>query len=612
MGADDGHKALNYGSQRGYLVVETSKPKVVRGAVATYVIYGGTRDDAYVLRWDDVQRIEEQAGVTLEYVSQADLDAALADLEIGRRVPDPAEWIKLHPEAAAAVKIPPPATPPSVTAARPTAPAATPAPQPRPVAPPPPPPVVNEPAKPSRGPWGIIIPILGGALALLLLLLLVRSCTSGNPTTPGVLTPTVTATLLPTTPPAGEPSVTARTDTPVRSGPGEIYPVVGSLLAGQTVEVVGKSADLQWWAIRFIASPGRVGWLRADQVIAENTDAVPIMQAPAPPTATATPAPTLTATPTVTPSPTPVQAPVAVINGPTAGKAGDRLQFNARRSTVAPGGSLVAYNWDFGDGATAAGVEVTHVYERPGNYDVLLTVTDNNGLQSQAVQRVEISAAPATPTPIPARAGITAPPQANVGQSVTFDGRNSTASAPITQYRWTFGDGGTAEGARVSYIYNAPGVYNVTLVIVDEASREGTANTQIEIIAAATATPQPSPIIGTSWLLASYFDGATGMAPVLPSVTVTALFGANASQLSGSGGCNDYTTTYAASGGVISIAPPAVSGRICTEPAGIAEQEQAFFRMLPLVTGYRLSPGKLELTGPGNNVLLQFAPLVQP
>ena len=231
---------------------------------------------------------------------------------------------------------------------------------------------------------------------------------------------------------------------------------------------------------------------------------------------------------------------------------------------------------------------MTRAYERPGIYDVLLSITDSNGLQSQAVQRVEISAAPASPTPIPPRAVINAPPQANVGQSVTFDGRSSTAPAPIAQYRWTFGDGGTAEGARVSYIYRAPGVYNVTLVIIDEANREGTANTQIEIIASATATPQPSPIIGTSWLMTAYFDGATGLVPALPGVAVTALFGADGSQLSGSGGCNDYTATYAASGEVLSIGLPAVTGRSLHRAAGHQRTGAGLLQGVP--AGDRLSP----------------------
>ena len=239
-------------------MTNNGKSKVTRGAVATYVVYGDRREDAYVLRWDDVQRVEERVGATLEYTPQAELDAALAALEIDRRVPDQAEWLKLYPEVGSSVQVPSPATPVNA-AARPAAPAAAVTPSPRPVASPVPP-AVNEPVKSSRGPWGVIIPIIGGALALLLLLLLVRSCTSGGGSSaPGDLTVTPTATQLAETPQAGEPSVTATVDTPVRSGPGDVYPAVGSLLAGQTVEVVGKSADLQWWAIRFIAAPGPRG-----------------------------------------------------------------------------------------------------------------------------------------------------------------------------------------------------------------------------------------------------------------------------------------------------------------------------------------------------------------
>jgi alpha-amylase len=35
------------------------------------------------------------------------------------------------------------------------------------------------------------------------------------------------------------------------------------------------------------------------------------------------------------------------------------------------------YVWDFGDGTAAAGRKLTHVYEKPGKYDVVLTVYDN-------------------------------------------------------------------------------------------------------------------------------------------------------------------------------------------------------------------------------------------
>ncbi|MFB6178746.1 MAG: PKD domain-containing protein [Halorientalis sp.] len=42
-------------------------------------------------------------------------------------------------------------------------------------------------------------------------------------------------------------------------------------------------------------------------------------------------------------------------------------------------GSIVSYQWDFGDGVTATGVAPTHQYSSTGNYTVTLTVTDDSG-----------------------------------------------------------------------------------------------------------------------------------------------------------------------------------------------------------------------------------------
>ncbi len=43
-------------------------------------------------------------------------------------------------------------------------------------------------------------------------------------------------------------------------------------------------------------------------------------------------------------------------------------------------GTLVDYQWNFGDGTSSRGVQVHHTYETLGNYVVTLTVTDNDGL----------------------------------------------------------------------------------------------------------------------------------------------------------------------------------------------------------------------------------------
>jgi hypothetical protein len=54
--------------------------------------------------------------------------------------------------------------------------------------------------------------------------------------------------------------------------------------------------------------------------------------------------------------------------------------------------------------------------------------------------------------------------------SVEFDGSGSTSPAgPITGFRWSFGDGDSAEGPKVSHTYQQPGRYQVRLTASDGA-----------------------------------------------------------------------------------------------------------------------------------------------
>jgi hypothetical protein len=98
------------------------------------------------------------------------------------------------------------------------------------------------------------------------------------------------------TPQPGQPMVTATTDVNIRSGPGTVYPVLGLLRAGQTAEVTGISADAGWWQIKFSGVTDGHGWVSARYVTAQNTNNVPMVQAPPLPVP-----PTPTATPTLTP-----------------------------------------------------------------------------------------------------------------------------------------------------------------------------------------------------------------------------------------------------------------------------------------------------------------------
>ncbi|MFC2011101.1 PKD domain-containing protein [Chloroflexota bacterium] len=59
-------------------------------------------------------------------------------------------------------------------------------------------------------------------------------------------------------------------------------------------------------------------------------------------------------------------------------------------------GSIVAYDWIFGDGNTGAGITITHTYASPGTYEVSLTVMDNDSATDIESKTFAISHAVAT------------------------------------------------------------------------------------------------------------------------------------------------------------------------------------------------------------------------
>lgn len=78
---------------------------------------------------------------------------------------------------------------------------------------------------------------------------------------------------------------------------------------------------------------------------------------------------------------------------------------------------------------------------------------------------------PCSPGPgnqFPVAAFTVNPASAVVGEVVQFDGSTSTdADGLIQTYRWTFGDGESAEGITTSHAYAAPGTYSVSLTVTD-------------------------------------------------------------------------------------------------------------------------------------------------
>lgn len=68
---------------------------------------------------------------------------------------------------------------------------------------------------------------------------------------------------------------------------------------------------------------------------------------------------------------------------------GARMTFDAGLSTDSDG-TVVAYEWDFGDGTTTNGMVAQHAYTQPGQHEVKLTVIDDQDAERSLIQSVFI------------------------------------------------------------------------------------------------------------------------------------------------------------------------------------------------------------------------------
>ena len=85
-------------------------------------------------------------------------------------------------------------------------------------------------------------------------------------------------------------------------------------------------------------------------------------------------------------------APSAVIGASTLrGTAPLAVNFSGAGSSDADG-SLVAYDWTFGDATTASGSTTAHTYGTPGSYSAVLRVTDNSGLSASSSVIITVDA----------------------------------------------------------------------------------------------------------------------------------------------------------------------------------------------------------------------------
>ncbi len=173
------------------------------------------------------------------------------------------------------------------------------------------------------------------------------------------------------------------------------------------------------------------------------------------------------------------RAPVAKLVAPSNGVEGSQLPFDALQSSDPDPGDVLTYEWDFGDGTTATGVNPTHVYSDNGNYTVTLRVIDRDGADAIATQKVAVANA----APVIASFDVSSLVSARAPATVSV-GYTDVGSADTHVLSVSWGDGSTSsiagrEGlAEARHSYAAAGFYTVTVTLTDDdgasASRTAT------------------------------------------------------------------------------------------------------------------------------------------
>ncbi|QLQ05518.1 MAG: META domain-containing protein [Anaerolineae bacterium] len=109
---------------------------------------------------------------------------------------------------------------------------------------------------------------------------------------------------------------------------------------------------------------------------------------------------------------------------------------------------------------------------------------------------------------------------------------------------------------------------------------------------------------GTNWVATGVNNGKQAVVSIQSGTEITALF--QDGKLSGTAGCNRYTTSYTIDGNNITIAMPASTMMMCAEPEGVMEQEQAYLAALPQAATFQIREDRLEIRDAGGALLASY------
>jgi PKD repeat protein len=176
--------------------------------------------------------------------------------------------------------------------------------------------------------------------------------------------------------------------------------------------------------------------------------------------------------------------------------AGTSTKFSGSTSTVSFG-SIVSYDWIFGDGSVGSGASVSHTYSGKGSYSVTLTIADSFGRKSSNTALIDVAAPNLPPVArisvLPSGPPPLGAPIAGVDTVFRQTG-SSDFDGEIVSYSWDFGDGttrlisandtgnGIDSPGFVRHVFAVAGTYLVKLTVTDNLGLTNTASEFVMVV----------------------------------------------------------------------------------------------------------------------------------
>ena len=129
--------------------------------------------------------------------------------------------------------------------------------------------------------------------------------------------------------------------------------------------------------------------------------------------------------------------------------------------TFSTPGANYTPTWSFGDGTTATGFAIDHMFANPGTYEVCMNITGGGFTCDNCV--IVTVPGDTTVTPLDCSADFYASTSALVGFYIPTGNTFANDS-----YSWNFGDGSTSNEVYPYHQYEVSGTYNVCLTVTSE------------------------------------------------------------------------------------------------------------------------------------------------